>query len=427
MTAPLHDCRIIEFRAAGYKRISAARICPRSKGVFEVCGDNAQGKSSILDGLRAVFGGVAQRKGKPVLEGETHADLFADIGSHEITLTVTAEGKSTLKVRPKSGPPITDPATFLQSLQGGLGFDGLEFFHKKPSEQAAILREITGLDTRDLDDRRDRAYRERTEINREVKRLNTLVNSMPYHPDAPAEPVSLSELSKQHAEAVKVNQENQRVRTAAERAEQKLKIAEEKAADLRKRLEEAEKAVVVAAREHCEARHQVVHLEDQDTQRILVEIEGAEQANAMVEENRRHEEKKAEHVRVVEQAAKLTSVIAECEDQAAARLRAARFPIPDLSIADDVPIYQGVPLEQASTAEKIHVGLSIAAALNPGLRVVLVYQGSLLDQSMRGVVNAWAIANDMQVFMERVGSSLDESVDGVLIVDGEVEDISYAS
>ena len=79
--------------------------------------------------------------------------------------------------------------------------------------------------------------------------------------------------------------------------------------------------------------------------------------------------------------------------------------------------FQGVPFAQCSSAERMKVSLSIAAALNPTIRVIRVNDGSLLDSESMAEVERMAAERDMQVWVERVDES---GKVGIVIEDGEV-------
>ena len=64
--------------------------------------------------------------------------------------------------------------------------------------------------------------------------------------------------------------------------------------------------------------------------------------------------------------------------------------------------FNGVPFKQASTAEQWIVAMSIGVAANPKLGVVLIRDGSLLDETSMSVVAQFAEEKELQVFIETV-------------------------
>ena len=95
----------------------------------------------------------------------------------------------------------------------------------------------------------------------------------------------------------------------------------------------------------------------------------------------------------------------------------ATMPIPALGFGDGLVLYQGIPFEQASSAEQLRVSTAIAMAANPKLKVIRITDGSLLDSDSLAMLHAMAEENGFQVWLEVVSDSKNI---GVVISDGEV-------
>jgi len=76
-----------------------------------------------------------------------------------------------------------------------------------------------------------------------------------------------------------------------------------------------------------------------------------------------------------------------------------------------------MPFDQAGGADKMQVSLAIGMALNPTLRVLLIRDGSLLDEDSLQFVADMVGKNDYQCWIERVGEGEEVSV---VIEDGQV-------
>ena len=98
-------------------------------------------------------------------------------------------------------------------------------------------------------------------------------------------------------------------------------------------------------------------------------------------------------------------------------LAAVDMPVDGLGFGDDGLTFNGLPFSQASSSEQLRVGLAIAIALNPTLRVVRITDGSLLDSDALAMVAAMAEAHDCQVWLEKVE---DGAGIGIHIEDGQV-------
>jgi len=76
-----------------------------------------------------------------------------------------------------------------------------------------------------------------------------------------------------------------------------------------------------------------------------------------------------------------------------------------------------VPFDQAETSAQIRVGVAIAMAANPKLRVIRIKEGSFLDQDNLALIAEMARAHDYQVWLETCHPSGGAAV---VIEDGQV-------
>jgi hypothetical protein len=93
------------------------------------------------------------------------------------------------------------------------------------------------------------------------------------------------------------------------------------------------------------------------------------------------------------------------------------MPVEGLSFGDGEVLFDGIPLDQASQAEKIRVSVAIAMAANPKLRVLCVRDGSLLDRESWRLLAELVESNDYQCWVEVTD---DEGKTGIVIEDGTV-------
>ena len=99
-------------------------------------------------------------------------------------------------------------------------------------------------------------------------------------------------------------------------------------------------------------------------------------------------------------------------------IKAAEMPIPGIGFGESSVTYNGIPLDQASDAEKLRVSVSIAMAANPKLRVLRIKDGSLLDDDNLALIAGMAEAKDYQVWIERITST---DPMAIVMEDGEVK------
>ena len=112
----------------------------------------------------------------------------------------------------------------------------------------------------------------------------------------------------------------------------------------------------------------------------------------------------------------LTKQLELLDEEKRTLIAGAKFPVDGMGFGDEGITLNGLPLEQASSAEQLRASFAMCAALNPELRVALIRDGSLLDDDSFALIEEMALADDMQVWVEVVGKAGECSV---LIEDGE--------
>jgi len=430
--------QIVSLEVENFKRVKAVRLVPNA-GVTTVSGRNGQGKSSTLDAIEAALGGKDAAPSKPIRRGAESSRIVLETTDYIVVRTFKGE-TSKLEVKSKDGAKFSSPQAILDALLGDLSFDPLDFTRRSPKEQAELLRKLAGLDFTSLDASRAQTFENRTEVNREVKRLDGELSGVAFHADAPSAEVSSADLV---AELNRANAAHAEVQSAFARADAghaEAKRLRGRASDgtaqidrLRQEIEdrlakvaEYEAAVVCLADEAKAQEGAADAISDEatsattllpDVSEIEARIAGADAINAKVRENARHADVTAKLAAAKAKADEMTARLARIDAEKAEALASASFPLAGLSIDADGATLNGLPFEQASQAEQLRASISIGAALHPRLRVVLVRQGAFLDDDALALVAKVAEEQRLQVIVERVGKG--DSM-GVTIEDGEI-------
>ncbi len=427
--------KITGFKASNFKRIEVAEITPAGNMV-KISGKNRAGKTSILDAIYCTLTGKASVPDEPLRRGAKRGASQVMIGDKYIAeRTFSKKSGTQLKLTTAEGVKVSKPQQILDDLVGNLSFDPLAFQRMTSRQQADTLRELTGVDTTILDREYDRTFAERTPVNSRAKSLTARLAAVPVPDAAPAE-VSVSALAEELEAAGELNRENgasrellEEMREQAHADSAALDAAKAKieAFEL-KRDEAADRLAQIEA--DIEGQTSIVEgLEDIDTAPIRERMATAEESNA---EHRRATEAHAERDRLQaelteasDEAEAMTERLDALREQRIEMIAAADMPLDGLSFSDDGEVsYNGLPLDQASSAEQLMVSLAMGGALNPELRVLFVRDGSLLDSESMGIVETWAEGEDYQVWCELV----DETGDiGIVIEDGQVAKVNEAA
>lgn len=412
---PLH---LVSLEASAFKRLRAVRIdFPAGEPVVTISGRNGQGKSSVLDAIAAALGGGAYKPERPIRKGHKKAEIVADLGEIIVRRTFTESGGS-LTVEAADGSKLASPQAVLDKLYGSLAFDPLAFTRMEPRHQVAELQRVAGLTERfaAIEAQRGAAVAAKTEANRTVRTLEMTLEGLP-DVAGPDEEVSVTTLA---AELQAANATKAKHASARQWLQQERKTATDLAmqlAELEKRLDAVRTALADAEAEIAKRAPIVEAMVDPDIAAITSRITSVEQDNALAR-RRKHRAETVEKLKDAREAArKADRAVEDIALNRDATLAEARLPVKGLGFTDEGVTLNGVPFEQASTAEQIRASVAMGLASNPRLRLMLVREGSLLDDESMRLLADIAAEHDAQVVVERVSSG--EAV-GVVIEDGEV-------
>jgi DNA repair exonuclease SbcCD ATPase subunit len=409
--------RIIQLTANNVMRLRAVDITPGPDPVVTIGGDNAQGKSSVLDAILMALGGKGYVPAEPVRRGEEKAEIVVDLGDIVVTRKINADRTTSLKVAKKG------ERRGMQSPQSLLDLcdfpDPLEFIGLAPKAMAERLRQLSGVDFSELDRERADAYEERTEAGRRAKRLRAQYEAAPTHDDAPDEPLVVKELMAELRRRRDVNAKNDDWEAEEGDAFQAVESCQMAIDDLeqalnakRAELHDLQETVNVLSERNAKMSYE-------DLTEIENQIAGAEAENAKLADNRRAAQLGDDAERADRRYAKLDATIAEIDAEKARLLAESKLPVKGLSFTGDGVTFRGTPFDQASQAEQIKVAVALGVVQSPEIRVQVVRNGSLLDAKSMAMLGRMAEKYDAQVFVERVG---DADPDAIIIEDGMVRD-----
>jgi energy-coupling factor transporter ATP-binding protein EcfA2 len=397
--------RIVSLTAENIKRIEAVHIEPDGS-LVQITGANGSGKSSVLDSIWWALQGKGVVQSQPIRKGQDAGMIRIDFGSLIVTRHFRREedGEYTtsLSVENDEGAIYSSPQKMLDGFLGSLSFDPLAFMEKDGKGKLAELRRIVNLDV-DIDelDRLNRGdFERRTQVNRTVRHLQ--------------EKVAANVRELKDMGALDRSDNLAAVDTAGLLAEMEQASATNAAIE-RERIRREGRALeasnmldrAVAIQEELAKAPALDTPVDVATLRAQVEKANAENARRQTIRAtfKRHDDAAEELKSAENEAAFITENMDRRTAEKTRAIAAAKMPVEGLAFGDGDVLWRGIPLDQASTAEQIRVSLAVGMAMNPGLRVILIRQGSLLDDASVEIVRSWAEENDFQVWMERVDTS----------------------
>ncbi len=416
--------KIIKLESENIKRLSAVMIEPDGSLVV-IGGKNNQGKTSVLDSIEYALAGTSSIPSEPIRRGEKKARVVVEMDGIIVTRTFNSSG-SKLVVSDKQGFTKTSPQQLLDSLTGKLSFDPLAFSRMKPPEQLKIVKELAGIDFTQLDGEKQIAYDERTQINRELKSLQAQVESIEVYEGVPKEEISSTELLHEYERKMEINRKNQKeidllsaIENQIEKSVLDMEVMRE---EIRKMREKWDKAVVdfneLSLRKETQ-KGVIVFLRDEDTDSIHTQISQAEEINQKVRSNIKRSSLEFDldnRKRLVES---LTEKVDRIEEKKVKLISSSKLPIPNLSFDEDGITHNGLPFNQLASSLQLKISVAMGFAMNPKLKILLIRDGSLLDEDSLKMVAKMAEKENGQLWIERVGEGKECQV---IIENGRVKD-----
>lgn len=414
--------KITSLELENVKRVMALRLEPAPNGLTVIGGRNAQGKTSVLDGIAAALGGAKYLGTNLTRNGAMNPakiKLILDNG-----LVVERKGKS-------ASLTVTDPEgklagqSLLDSFVSQFALDLPRFLNASTKEKALFLLDTLGIgaELKRLEEEEKRLYDERTAIGRIVLSKQKHAEELPEYPDAPEEPVSVSELLKQHQVILVKNGENQRLRDNLAKHESECDRIEQEIDRLEKQLEKTREL----HRELCEkvatGRETAEKLEDESTEEIEASLSNIEAINAQVAANLAKSVAIDEAGTYQAQYDELTATIEKKRVERLALLEGANLPLPELTVEDAELVYKGMKWDCMSGSEHLKVAVAIAKAIKPQCGFVLMDKLEQMDPKTMAEFGAWLEEQNLQVIATRVTTNADECT--IIIEDGLPQGQTY--
>ncbi len=337
----------------------------------------------------------------------------------------TAEGiKTELKVVSKvDGSVIKGPQTLYDKIYPAES-DPTAFFRMKGPERREWLMKVVGVDPTLLDRKIDQVFKARTLVNHDLDAARARLNAM--LADKPPAPIDTAALLKERGELVAAQQLGARVIAERNAATRRITDCEGAVETAKQALAQAQTRLELARKQYAEADNAVDEAETLVAgvpERITQLDEQLQKASAVATANARW----TERLKLVDDVAKLaldsegkTLALEKLRGEKVALIANANFPVPGLGFAENDVTLNGLPLEQASGAQRIRVGAAVLTARNPKLRILRVPSGGDLDEDNLAALVAFCDENDMQCFVEIPGESGPATL---LIRDGEAVEL----
>lgn len=408
---------INELQVENLKRIKAVKLEPSASGLTVIGGKNGQGKTSVLDAIAWALGGEKFRPTNPKRDGALTPPNLHVVLSNGIIVERKGINGSLKVIDPtgkKSGQRLLDE--FISKLALNLP----AFLHASEAEKSKALLQIIGVGDKlmEMDRKEEQLYNQRKEVGRIADRKKKAAEEMPFYPNMPAEPVSISDLLKEQQDILARNGENDRKRRNAREMQERFMRAESNYKAAMEALKAAEDTLRKARADAEVAAKSAQDLQDESTAELEENLRNVEVMNEKIRANAAKEGAELEANNLQQEYEGLTEQIESVRSDRADLLKEADLPLPGLSVQDGQLLYKGEPWDGMSGAEQLKVAVAIIRKLNPECGFVLMDKLEQMDTDTLREFGKWLEEEGLQVIATRVSTG-DEC--SIIIEDGMVK------
>lgn len=427
--------KIIRLTAKDFKRLVAVEIKPDGNTVL-ITGKNGGGKSSVLDSIVAALCGKKYHPEKPIRDGEKSAEISIETENWIIKRTFTEAGGGSITISDAKGMKASSPQKLLDKIVGDIAFDPMIFINDYDArKQRTVLMKLAGLDFSDIDSDIDRIKQQRSDVRAAKESYEYDAKSIMVPEGTPDEEISLVDLSDKLKEANELNATQERIKEDARQKELISSQKQDEADKFANTMGNLEQQIEDLEYAHAQDQKVYDKLSDEsndagveseeliksikpkiDTTDIVTDIANVEATNTDVRQKKQKAELAAKVEAKTDEYAKFGKKMKELEASKATRLSEAKMPLEGLSVTDDGVIFDGIPISQQNDAKKLEIGMGIAMAQNPELRVIRMNGNDLDDDSLK-IISKLAADKDYQVWIERWSGG----EGGIIIEDGSVK------
>ena len=414
----MEGIKINKLELENVKKIKAVALTPSANGLTIIGGNNAQGKTSVLDAICWALGGNKYKPSNPQNDASVIPPNLNITLSNGLVVERTGKN-STLKVTDpngnKGGQQLLDE--FIEQL----AIDLPKFMESSSKDKANTLLQIIGVGDQLalLEKEEKELYNERLAIGRIADQKKKFAKEQEYYQDAPKDLVSPSELIQKQQEILAKNGENQRKRENVARIEQDVAFFTQEVNSLKTQLDNKQKQLNESLADLEIAKKDAIDLIDEYTEELEQSIANIDEINRKVRANLDKEKAEDEAREYERQYESLTCKITEVRDSKIELLKGAQLPLEGLSVEDGELTYNNQKWDNMSGAERLKVSTAIVRKLNPKCGFVLLDKLECMDMDTLNEFGRWLEDEGLQAIATRVSTG-DEC--SIIIEDGYVKE-----
>ena len=412
--------RVKKIHIEHYKCIDNLDVDVKEQNLI-LCGDNEKGKSSMIQFIQICFG----KKINIPADGY----VIANKQGEEFTFQVRSDksGKNIVRVIYPDGSK-DDRTGSLNEVCGTMSFDIIDFVKQSESsegqkKQAALflslLPEDIQKEIKRLEANVDSNYIDRTETNRDLKKLEgALKSSFMYndiHQLDKFKSVDVTTLSTKLNLANKKNMSIENVESGLVTRRETISSKESEIKELEAKILLIKDSIEVSKKEVSDGEAWLKTNKKVDTDVMLSEIKNAAEINKKADEAERLQKQIKEIEKAREDIGDLTVLIDTGRQAITDCIKDCGSDIPGLSYSESILMYapkegeEPVPVtsDNLSTSTIIELGLKMVYAQNPELPM-FIENSNVIGKDRMAAIRKFAEEKDLQLILEKVVPGQDD-------------------
>lgn len=430
--------KIINAEIENFKNISYKEVEINGKS-FNITGMNGAGKSSFWQALMSPLDSKFIPQ-EPIKKGEERGsveikisgELNGEMKTYNIAIYFSQENqRGRLVITGEDGEAVKGGKKLIQDIVGNISFDIMEFINLgltstgKVSvtgvrEQIEILKQLMPQETleqlHNLDVEYNELYAERADVKNKLKYQKTVVDNNPFtqeeaekylKPMDPKEVQSkIDDFGKSLEDWNRIDNKVREFSSTISKNEELLHEAIVTVKTLEKLLEEEKKKLKQG--EEWLSKNSKPEMGDLNTKMTEINSHNEQHTKLMSIEASRKELDE-----ITAQEKKMTMDLMGLRVKKKELFGANPLPVKGLSFDDEKVLYNDLPLSEGNipTSHLIAIGCKIGMAMNPNLKVMLIKDGSLLDNKTTKRILSICEKEGYQLMMETVSDDEDVSIE----------------
>lgn len=416
----LYGLKIVDLR-----NVEIVNLDFDGKNLIEISGKNGSGKTTIIDSIFIALNGTkylgkTKNGWRVIKNGKDRAEIEVIIGNEnrkiEIRRSITKIDRGneidtggTITIKDSENRSIGQ--NFLDSLLSKFTVNPLGFAYMDPKEQIKIIKELGGIDTSEIENKYKNTYSERTEVNREIKRLEGVVKTN--QGCEQVDEVITADLLKERKEA---SNHYEKIKGISESIDNINELID----DDKKRIDEIDEEILKLQEERKQKdlniQNKIISINklmSEHDELLDVKLRSIEEIDKDISEADTKNEQYRTYKSYIEnldllnkekiKSKNLTDELDQLNKDKVDLIANSKLPFKNISFDDEVGILiNEIPFSQMSTAEQLKISTRVGIELSP-MKIIYIKEGAMLDEESFNIISDMAMKHDYQILVETVG------------------------